>query len=111
MNLNNLPDLCLLTIFKNHSIQQQWENRDVCTRLRALQLKLFLARKSLTLAIGPEDVHEVIQKSCFFDNSHPLHEEETRRMAKYKFIPRDLVHCVHQQFKDSFNVEKKICGF
>src|SRR5699024_113320 len=103
MNINGLPDLCLLTIFENQSINQQMVNCAVCTRFRSLQHKLFLARKSVTLAIGPEDALEVIQNSCFNDDSTLLAEDGTRIFPKSKFSSGDIVRCDNSQFENSFD--------
>ena len=51
MNINQLPDLCIYTIFDYLPLRDQWQNLDVCQYWRTLQCKLFLARKRLILVL------------------------------------------------------------
>src|SRR5699024_7196782 len=80
MNINRLPDLCLLTIFENHNLKQQLKNATVCTRWRDLQHRLFLVQKSLTLALGPKRTTNLIRESPFNTLHHDclLNEDGSR---------------------------------
>src|SRR5699024_133523 len=102
MNINALPDLCLLTIFSNHNLKQQLANATICTRWRHLQHKLFLSQKSLTLVVpgtlipGDEEMTDVIQNSSF-NSCHCeslLNENGSRLFPRSIFnLTKDFLRC------------------
>src|SRR5699024_670298 len=105
MNINQLPDLCMFAIFSNLSLKQQLANLTVCGRWYSLQLKLFLARKSLTLLLGPEETYKVIED---FDlnpeySESLLNKDGTRVFPGPVFnLTKDSLRLDFEHFYDDF---------